>query len=386
MSLMQYLVKKEDIDKAEEILKLLLKPRFAMEISKILNPKDRGVLQTLERRGLVISTYVHVGRVKRRYYYLSETGYEKLLEKGVVNKPYETYQRKLMREHGLFEAMARETYGMMIKTEKKVGSRIPDLIHTVLDENNRPRIIHVEYERTNRFSVLLKHIIESLPIADAVLILVDNMKRIEEIKNNILSIASTLKRFSGVIAIMLVDDYLKGKIRTWKDLLNNQVLSLTGSQEPFIPTSLRITKRGNKKIAIVTGIYEHSKDNMAYEYELSFIIHNQKPIGKIICGVKTCSKKVLDFSLPEKIENYPHIKHLVRFIIEHLDSPAIPQDLKEAIVAIFDNLFPNAMKYNYYDGISQNPARVRIINIGGKELKVCLTCRSNKCEHTRVPF
>ncbi len=376
-----------DVGGLNVIRVLARKPMYARQLQRSAKLSGFDVVRKLISKGYIDSFTINIGSAKRRYYFLTEDGYSLAQIHGFASVSYEVYRRKVFRNHGFFTILAKTTYGDRV-VSNGYGKRRPDLVHKIGEKT-----IHVEYERTNKISTLLDHIYQSLKSGAHVLILSDKPDELHgRLLRAIEESEGLFKDVSGYVALMHVDDYIRGKIRRWSDY-QKFVIHVFKATRHITPVDMLVKKEKGMKQKAKVYLKVIDKDNgktiiLTYTVVLNFFRKNMPTIptsADYITGyIKFESKgekEFLDFTDPKPIYFYPNIAHLIFYILESNDTRL---GIIYAITKIAEKLFPNHLKYTIFNKFTNKKIEILKIKTPEKTFKLCKKCASISCKHTKM--
>lgn len=392
-------IEKEVTQLMQDILKALGHGAvYSSVLIKKFNLPNIEVLRILEQEGLIDSISIRIERTTRKYYFLTELGYLTAVSLGLVSGTYEQYRKELFKNHALFTNLAKRTYGSNVR-KVGIGKRRPDLIHYLKDEHGTERVVHVEYERTNPWNIILDHIVQSLSgeTIDGVLILVDSSGDdldyyIQVLKDKIKTEWKDLfVKLTGILSVMNVGDYLRGKLTSFEDFKAKAIWE-NHFKRKIIPVKLIVKKDPQSRE--LKYAYLRCITNTGDSFILSFSVNitfmrGDRPttmsvadrvVGKIVYNGRG-RREELHFNDPEPIEKYTYIRYLIEYIIMNDDKRF---GLNRAIALIIDKLYPKSVKQILTGPLIGESIPIVTLKIDGKKVKFCLKCASSLCIHTKL--
>jgi hypothetical protein len=106
-------------------------------------------------------------------------------------------------------------------------------------------------------------------------------------------------------------------------------------------------------------------------------------VGYVKCMWRQCVDETLDFQRPRPASSFPHIKHLIRYVVSHLGAANSMKELEGACIHTMKTLFPGTeeilAKETDYIG---KPVTVMKIPLSKNNVEyVCTKCEANSCSH-----
>jgi hypothetical protein len=106
-------------------------------------------------------------------------------------------------------------------------------------------------------------------------------------------------------------------------------------------------------------------------------------VGYVKCMWKQCNGETLDFQRPRPVSNFPHIKHLIRYVVTHLGATNSMKELEGACIHTMKTLFPGTQELQSKDSDYAGKTSIVLkVPISRNNVEyVCPKCERNSCNH-----
>jgi hypothetical protein len=109
----------------------------------------------------------------------------------------------------------------------------------------------------------------------------------------------------------------------------------------------------------------------------------EEVVGYVKCMWKQCNNETLDFQRPRPVTSFPHIKHLIRYVVSHLGAANSMKELESACIHTMKTLFPGTQEIQSKDtDYASKTSIVLKVPISRNNVEyVCTKCEKNSCNH-----
>ena len=357
----------------------------------------RLVRPALEARGFILTREVRVQQGRRKYYYLSEGIWSRLLRASTVKANYQTYLERMAGRHTVFGERAKGVYGELVQVKffnDGGRERRPDLVHTLLDG----RVIIVEYERATNPKMCLDHLIGSLGRGVGVLIVCGTRPMIDEYKRLITGPwQRDLSERWGAVSIATASEYLSGVFTQFDEFARRVVWSRLEPRSVNVVRLTRIEARSGEPVTyLLEGNYTDPLDErtvrevkVRFKVETTFLNSYGRACspkeattvtGTLRCPLKTCPRPEFDAHSPERADYYPHFQWLLDYALDYLGTGRYPE--VEGILRIhLESLYVKTLDVEVEDEWKKKVRIKQVTKTNGRFAYVCMKCRSAECSH-----